>query len=308
MDMEEKKFTHLDETGKARMVDISDKAHTSRVAIARGVVKLREDVLSAILQGEGPKGDAITVAKIAGIQAAKKTSELIPLTHPLLLSQVDIKFKAISERELEITGEVRLEGKTGAEMEALVAVTVSGLTIYDMCKALDPEMEIGQIYLIYKEGGKSGIFRKETGKIISINLSNKKGTKKIPTQEAIFVIGEGIKTDAHSGPGIKQVSLLAQESINKMREKGINVEPGAFAENVTTEGINLKILPVGTTIYLGDEVMLKVTQLGKECHSPCTIGKETGECVMPLEGIFAEVIKGGNVKVGDKIVTVLREK
>lgn len=306
MSMEDKKFTHLDETGKAKMVDISQKPDTLRKAVARGVVKLKPEVLSAIIQGDGPKGDTLTVAKIAGIQAAKRTSELIPLTHNLLINQVEVRYEVISEGELEIKAEVRVEGKTGVEMEALVAVSITALTIYDMCKSLDKEIEIDRISLIYKEGGKSGVYRKEIGRILSINLSEKKGVRKEPVDEAEFVVNEGIKTDAHCGPGIKQVSLLGIESINKMREKGLNVSFGSFAENITTEGIDLKNLPLGSLIYLGRDVLLKVTKIGKECHNPCAIGKEAGECVMPLEGIFAEVIKGGKAKVGDEIIVSVR--
>lgn len=306
--MNKSEFTHLDEKGRAKMVDISSKNSSLRIARARGVIKFSEKLLSRILQGEIPKGDVLTVAKIAGIQGAKNTHQLIPLTHPLALSFVDISFKALNENELEIIGEVRLEGKTGVEMEALTAVAICCLTIYDMCKSIDKEIEISDIALIFKEGGKSGIFRKEIGKVFSLNTSQKKGEKKTSVEEADFIEGRGIEGDAHAGPGDKQVSLLSLESINKIKTKGVDVKPGSFAENVTVEGIGIYLLPIDTILHLGSEVKLRVTQLGKECINPCSIGKQIGDCVMPREGIFAEVIRGGKVKKGNKIIAVVKTK
>lgn len=306
--MNSREFTHLDGKGRAKMVDISSKNSSQRMARARGVVRFSEKLVSRILKEETLKGDVLTVAKIAGIQGAKNTQQLIPLTHPLALSFVDISFKVMNENELEVISEVRLEGKTGVEMEALTAVTVSCLTIYDMCKSLDKEIEISDISLIYKEGGKSGIFRKERGKVHSLNISQKKGEKKTPVEEVVFIENQGIEGDAHAGPGKKQVSLLSGKSIDKMRAKGVKVEPGSFAENVTVEGISVYLLPVDTILHLGREVKLRVTQLGKECANPCSIGKQVGNCVMPLEGIFAEVIVGGKVSKGDNIVAVVKLK
>lgn len=304
--MNNSEFSHLDGKGRAKMIDISSKNSSLRIARARGIVRFKEKILSRILQGETTKGDVLTVAKIAGIQGAKNTHQLIPLTHTLALSLVDINFKAINENELEVVSEVRYEGKTGVEMEALTAVAVCSLTIYDMCKSLDKEIEISDIALIYKEGGKSGIFRKEIGTICSLNTSLKKGGKKFPVEESVFVKGKGIEGDAHAGPGDKQVSLLSLESIHKIIAKGITVEPGSFAENVTVAGFSVYLLPIDTILHLGKEAKLKVTRLGKECVNPCSIGKQVGDCVMPSEGIFAEVIKGGKVKRGDKVIALVK--
>jgi len=149
------RLTHLDEQDNARMVDVGGKAETNRIAIASGRVSMSEAALAAVRAGDAPKGDVRAAARIAGIMAAKKTSELIPLCHPLALSAVSIDF-AIEATAIRATATASLTGKTGVEMEALTAVSVALLTIYDMAKALDKGMVIGEICLIEKRGGKSG--------------------------------------------------------------------------------------------------------------------------------------------------------
>lgn len=140
------------------------------------------------------------------------------------------------------------------------------------------------------------------GRIIAVCTSEKKQTKKINVGDACLKEDYGIAGDAHSSSDIhRQISLLAVESINKMRDIGLNVNPGDFAENLTTEGINLVSLPVGTTISVGEKVVLEITQIGKECHTRCAIYYQAGDCVMPKEGIFARVLTGGRVKIMDKI-------
>ena len=150
-------LTHLDENGRSRMVDVGDKPDTQRLAIARGEVTMRPDTLRLIAEKGVPKGDVLAVAQVAGIQAAKKTSELIPLCHPVFVSKVDVQFR-IDEgsSRIEITAEAHSTGKTGVEMEALTAVAVAALTIYDMAKAVERTMRIGNIRLLRKSGGKSG--------------------------------------------------------------------------------------------------------------------------------------------------------
>ncbi len=153
------KLSHVDEHGRARMVDVSEKEVTSRVAVARGVIHMRPETLALILEEKIEKGDVFSVARIAGIMAAKKTSELIPMCHPLNITSVKIDLGARQQpARVEIEATVRVSGKTGVEMEAMTAVSVAGLTIYDMCKAVDREMSIGEIRLIEKSGGKSGTF------------------------------------------------------------------------------------------------------------------------------------------------------
>ena len=152
-------LSHIDEQGQVRMVDVTGKDVTQRVAVAQGVVTMRAETLAAIAEGQIPKGDVLTVARIAGIMAAKKTSELIPMCHPLNISGVEVKLTPRqSPPSVEIEATVRITGKTGVEMEALTAVSVAGLTIYDMCKAVDREMTVGEIRLMHKSGGKSGTF------------------------------------------------------------------------------------------------------------------------------------------------------
>ncbi len=155
------KLSHVDEHGRVRMVDVTGKDVTRRVAVARGVVTMQAGTLAAIAEGQMPKGDVLAVARIAGIMAAKKTSELIPMCHPLNISGVEVR---LAPREtppsVEIEATVRIAGQTGVEMEALTAVSVAGLTIYDMCKAVDREMTVGEIRLVHKSGGKSGTFER----------------------------------------------------------------------------------------------------------------------------------------------------
>ncbi|KPF91139.1 molybdenum cofactor biosynthesis protein MoaC [Novosphingobium sp. AAP83] len=152
------KLTHLDSSGTARMVDVGSKAETHRIAIAKGMIRMNTATLAAIAAGNAPKGDVLGTARIAGIMAAKKTGELIPLCHPLGLDAVNIDFE-LMESGVECTATASLTGKTGIEMEALTAVSVALLTVYDMAKALDKGMVIEGVRLIEKRGGKSGIWR-----------------------------------------------------------------------------------------------------------------------------------------------------
>jgi cyclic pyranopterin monophosphate synthase len=156
-------LSHLDEQGRARMVDVSEKEVTSRIAVARGTIHMRPETLALILEDKIEKGDVFSVARVAGIMAAKKTSELIPMCHPLNINSVKIDLMPRENpARVDIEASVRVSGKTGVEMEAMTAVAVAGLTVYDMCKAVDREMSIGEIRLVEKSGGKSGSFlRKE---------------------------------------------------------------------------------------------------------------------------------------------------
>jgi cyclic pyranopterin phosphate synthase len=155
-------FTHFDEQGRARMVDVTGKEATTRTATARGLVRMAPATLALIEEGRVAKGDVLSVARLAGIMGAKRTPDLIPLCHPLSLSAVEVELTL--ERDVpgvEITATCRLVGRTGVEMEALTAVSVAALTIYDMCKAVDRGMHLTDIRLIHKSGGKSGTYEAE---------------------------------------------------------------------------------------------------------------------------------------------------
>jgi cyclic pyranopterin phosphate synthase len=159
--MTARRLSHLNEAGEARMVDVADKPVTARSATAEGFVAMAPATLDLILSGETKKGDVLATARIAGIMAAKRTAELIPLCHPLPLTQVTVDFTPRRDPTgLRIEATAKVEGKTGVEMEALTAVAVACLTIYDMCKAVDREMEFSGIRLVEKTGGRSGTFRR----------------------------------------------------------------------------------------------------------------------------------------------------
>lgn len=153
-------FTHFNKSGRAHMVEVSDKDDTKRVAIARGTIKMKKETLDMIKEGLIKKGDVLSVAQIGGIMGCKKTSDLIPMCHNIFISGSDIRFN-ILEDAIEIESEVKTIGKTGVEMEALTAVSMAALTIYDMCKAVDKDMVISDVRLIKKTGGKSGVYIRE---------------------------------------------------------------------------------------------------------------------------------------------------
>ncbi len=153
------KLTHFDKTGRAKMVDVSQKKETLREAVVRGSVFMNPKTFKSILSGKIAKGDVLAVAKVAGIMAAKRTSEIIPMCHPLNLSHVEVNFfPDAKESKIEVEAKVRIKAQTGVEMEGFVAVAAAGLTIYDMCKAIDRGMVISDIHLVKKTGGKSGTY------------------------------------------------------------------------------------------------------------------------------------------------------
>lgn len=150
-----KRLTHIDASGEARMVDVGAKANSARKAVAGGIIRMSDEALAAIKAGDAPKGDVLGTARIAGIMAAKRTAELIPLCHPLGLDAVDVEF-AFEENGVRVTASASLTGRTGVEMEAMVAASTALLTVYDMAKALDKGMVISEVRLLEKLGGKSG--------------------------------------------------------------------------------------------------------------------------------------------------------
>jgi len=295
-------LSHVDEQGRVRMVNVGDKTESQRTARAAGAVHTSEELVQRLRAGRVAKGNVFAVAQTAGIMAAKRTADLIPRCHPLQLDHIDVTFELGRDR-IEITSSVRLSGRTGAEMEALTAVTVAALTIYDMCKAVDKTMVLSDIRLLEKTGGKSGTFRRESaaGEILAVCISETRGVQKKPVEQIECVRKMGIRGDAHAEDWHRQVSLLADESADIMRKKGVEIGPGDFAENILTRGIVLKNLPVGQRLRIGDSVVLEVTQIGKECHHDCAIYQATGDCVMPREGIFCIVVEEGPIRAGDRI-------
>lgn len=156
------RFTHLDDAGRPRMVEVGEKEVTRRRAVAEGVIRTSPETLRAITAGETPKGSVLQVAQLAGIMAAKRTADLIPLCHPLALSAVRVELEVDEEAGVvRARAEVGVEGRTGVEMEALTAVSVALLTVYDMCKAMDRSMVLGEIRLLRKEGGRTGLWTAE---------------------------------------------------------------------------------------------------------------------------------------------------
>ncbi len=160
-------LTHFNESGRARMVDVTDKRATERVAVAQGKVWMLPETLEKIQEGRIAKGDVLAVAQVAGVMGAKRTPDVIPMCHPLLLTGVDVNFAESSDCNasgrcsITIEATVKTTGNTGVEMEAMTAVSVSALTIYDMCKAVDKGMEFGEIFLVSKSGGKSGLYQRD---------------------------------------------------------------------------------------------------------------------------------------------------
>jgi cyclic pyranopterin phosphate synthase len=155
-------FTHINEEGRAKMVDVSEKCDSVRVAVAVGSISMKRETIQRIVDGSISKGDVLAVAQVGGIMGAKSTSQIIPMCHAIMISGCDISFKIdIENNKVEITATTKTVGKTGIEMEALTAVSVAALTIYDMCKAIDREMIINNISLLKKSGGKSGVFERK---------------------------------------------------------------------------------------------------------------------------------------------------
>jgi cyclic pyranopterin phosphate synthase len=319
---DEPSLSHVDESGEARMVDVGGKPVTRRMARAEVRVRLDPTTLRLLQEQALPKGDVLAVAKVAGIMAAKRTCELVPLCHPLALTHVDLSFTVVEDdSRVDIECETRTEDRTGVEMEALVGAAVAAVTIYDMCKAVDRGMVIDGLRLLEKTGGKENYVRAAEpssppstapgsgrprvgealdGTVVAVNVSAAKGERKKSMPGATLRTEHGIEGDAHAGGWHRQVSLLAQESIDKMTAAGLDVGPGDFAENITTRGLEVAALPLRTTLQLG-EALVEVTQIGKECHSRCAVYEQAGDCVMPREGIFVRVLRGGRVAPGDPV-------
>jgi cyclic pyranopterin phosphate synthase len=301
-------LSHFDDQGRSRMVDVGNKDDRQRQAIAKGEIRLSSETLELIKEDGIEKGDVLEIARVAGIMGVKKTPELIPMCHQLLINGVDIKFNLVEDKnKIEIIASTKTTAKTGVEMEALTAISTTALTIYDMCKAIDKEMEVGAIKLLKKTGGKSGEYLNSdlSGEVLAICQSQEQGVAKEEVTKAHLKIDHGLKGDAHAGDWHRQVSLLADEDIAKMREQGLDLAAGAFGENIITTGLDLESLVVGSKLSLANEILLEITQKGKECHDKCAIYEQVGDCIMPRRGVFARVLQGGVLTPGSEIEVIL---
>lgn len=294
-------LTHQDNEGRVKMVDVGQKQSTMRRAIAFSSIWCGEKIVQMLLDGSLAKGDAWAATRVAAIMAAKKTSELIPLTHPIRLDSVRVDLFPLNKERIGCFVCARAFDRTGVEMEAMVAASAAMLNLYDMVKGVDKGVRIENTFLLHKSGGKSGdwvLDNTQTGKFEKFATSKGKGTPKDPCDEINFKVSFGVEGDAHGGDWHRQVSLLGVESIKKMKDQGLDVDFGSFAENVATSGVCLYELPVGSLMYCPDSgVVMQVTQIGKECHTKCAVYYKAGDCVMPKEGIFTIVLNAGPVKV-----------
>ncbi len=304
-------FSHINPQGRARMVDIGAKGDTERWALAQAVIEMQPPTLEAIIQGKVAKGDVLAAAQVAGIMAAKQTPFIIPMCHPLLLTGVDIHFAFDESRScIVIQALVKTTGKTGVEMEALTAAGVAALTVYDMTKAVDPWMEIKEIKLIEKAGGKSGFMvRKDSqkpgfaalGVLHSICISPEREQLKKEVQEARIIENHGIEFDGHAGPWERQVTCLNLASVHRInREHHLQAGPGDFAENLLISGVDFSLITPGDSLKIGEDVVLMVSQIGKEDH-PSVVTRTLGVSLLPYEGLFCRVIKGGSIRPGDPV-------
>lgn len=300
-------LTHLDNEGRLKMVDVGEKPATRRKAVAFASVQVGEKALSLLKSGDLAKGDAWGASRVAAIMAAKKTADLIPLTHPIRLDSVRVDLFPLGKDRIGCFVLATACDRTGVEMEAMVAASTAMLNVYDMVKGVDKSARIEGVRLIRKTGGKSGDWLAadaELGKIEKLATSPGKGTPKDPCDEVNLKVGFGVENDAHGGDWHRQVSLLGLESINKMKDQGLEVDFGSFAENVATSGVCLYELPIGSLLYGDNGTVMQVTQIGKECHTKCAVYYRAGDCVMPREGIFAVVLVAGPLKSGEEFVAV----
>ena len=301
-------LTHVNEQGRAWMVDVSDKPATDRVARAAGFVRMAPSTVELVRTGGAKKGDVLAVAQVAGIMAAKRCWETVPMCHPVALTGVDVRF-SVEAGGVGIEAACRCHGETGVEMEALSAVSAAALTVYDMLKAHQRDMVVEEVRLVEKTGGASGDFAARGARgaatVEAVCVSEEKGTRKHPVDEIELVVGEGVAGDAHAGRWHRQVSLLPAEAVDELRDLLPELAPGDFAENVLTRGLDLKALPVGTVLRAGTAELV-VTQIGKECHAACEIRRLTGRCAMPTEGIFCVVTRAGSLRAGDRLEVVSR--
>lgn len=304
-------LSHLDHQGKIKMVSVSGKQPTQRLATAFSSIHVGSRIMNVLQNRQNKKGDAWAASRVAGVMAAKKTSDLIVLCHPIALENIKIEIFVLSEVRIGCIATATAFDKTGVEMEAMVAASSAMLNMYDMVKGIDKSAYLEQTMLLSKSGGKSSNWLGNDvlqGKVEKLCTSKGKGTPKDPCDQANLIENFGLEGDAHGGDWHRQVSLLGIESIQKMQKQGLDVSYGSFAENVVTSGVCLYELPIGSLIYTDSGAVMKVTQIGKECHSKCAVYYQAGDCVMPREGIFAVVLCEATISTGDGFIILKREE
>ncbi len=269
-------LTHLDEHGAARMVDVSEKKVTTRDALAEGFIRMRPETLALITAGGMPKGDVFAVARVAGIMAAKRTSDLIPMCHPLPIDSVKVDIRPVPPDRVHILARVRCTHKTGVEMEALTAASVAALTVYDMCKAVDRGMCIENVKLMEKSGGKSGAYRRATL--------------------------ESARVDTLSPETMEDVSLLSGETLDLMRAldyRGLCMKK--FKADLVTRGLDYTALRAGDLLEIGGAA-IEITRTGKHCYPECPLRQENIACTLSRDVAFGKIVQAGSIAAGDGIV------
>lgn len=264
-------LTHIDSSGKALMVDVSDKQPTKREAVAEGFVRMKPETLRLIIDGDAKKGDVLGVARVAGIMAAKHTPELIPLCHPLPLTSVEVDVEPLSPDRVRVLARASCVHITGVEMEAMTAASVAALTVYDMCKAVDRGMTIEGVRLIRKSGGKSGVFERPAPYVSKLNLMRSK---------------EG---------GAKRISLADAGALNEAAASQVQTFcTKRFLPDIVTDGLEYSNLSVGEKLLVGD-AEIEITDLGKECQDECELRDAGKLCSLKTNCAFGKVTKKGEI-------------
>jgi len=279
-------LTHVNERGEARMVNISTKEFTVRSACAQAVVHCSNATIERIINGNVPKGDVLSCARIAGIMAAKRTAEWIPMCHPLPLSSVDIDIHT-RETSIRIVSTVRCVYKTGAEMEALTAASVAALTLYDMCKAVDKGMVIHKVMLLSKTGGKSGAFIRP----VITALKTKKAKGSPPTSHETLEI-------PYPCSDAGDLSLIASDALLAVEKAG-GICTKRFWANIAVSRLP-EGAEEGSYLRLGG-ALCRIDRVGRPCHRLCDTGKAGEACALVREAVFLKIIEGGTLCVGDEI-------
>lgn len=294
------KLTHIDEKGTVVMVDVGDKEKTERKAEAQAVVIMKSDTVNLIMSDNIKKGNVLATAKIAAIMAAKCTYSIIPLCHNIELSKIEINIEKKDENKLIITSFVKCKGTTGVEMEALVAVTVAALTIYDMCKAVDRGINIDNIHLCKKSGGKSGVYIQKP--IIEDILLKPSKEKRILSLQRCTIYEDGIEGYTKGDKAISLVDASIYDENIENEVKGICFNK--FYGNLVIRNMNFDELKVGDILEIGS-VKIEITQVGKQCFKECNLVRKGIECRLKTSCAFARVLEQGNIFVGDVINKVI---